>query len=78
MLALGAETGVEIGVAAVVERLAPPLDYGLGNWFPAEVISAMGERFRRRRDCWRCRRCRGGGCSGLPRADRAVRVVREV
>ena len=46
MLALGAETGVDIDVAAVVERLGPPLDYELANWFPAEVIPAMGERFR--------------------------------
>jgi phosphoglycolate phosphatase len=45
--ALSAETGVYIDADAVVERLGPPLDEELANWFPADAIDAMGDRFRK-------------------------------
>jgi phosphoglycolate phosphatase len=44
--ALSAETGVAIDSAAVVERLGPPLDQELANWFPPADIPGMGDRFR--------------------------------
>jgi len=44
--ALAAETGVVIDSAAAVSRLGPPLDDELGQWFPAEQVAAMGDRFR--------------------------------
>ena len=46
MRALSVETGVFIDEAAVVERLGPPLDEELANWFPADEIPAMGDRYR--------------------------------
>lgn len=44
--ALAAETGVPIDSRLAVSRLGPPLDHELREWFPAEDIAAMGERFR--------------------------------
>ena len=44
--ALVAETGVFIDTDLVVTRLGPPLDDELANWFPAERIAAMGDRYR--------------------------------
>ena len=44
--ALVAETGVHIDTDLVVTRLGPPLDEELSNWFPAERIAEMGERYR--------------------------------
>ncbi|MCL2553144.1 MAG: HAD family hydrolase [Actinomycetia bacterium] len=44
--ALVAETGVPIDTDLVVTRLGPPLDEELANWFPAEEIPAMGDRYR--------------------------------
>jgi len=44
--ALVAETGVHIDTDLVVTRLGPPLDEELANWFPAERIAEMGERYR--------------------------------
>jgi phosphoglycolate phosphatase len=44
--ALAAETGVRIDADAAVERLGPPLDEELANWFPAEDIAAVADRFR--------------------------------
>lgn len=46
MTRLAAETGAPIDVAAVVGRLGPPLEQELANWFPAERIPAMAERYR--------------------------------
>jgi phosphoglycolate phosphatase len=43
---LSAETGVFIDSALAVTRLGPPLDEELANWFPAEEVPAMSERYR--------------------------------
>jgi uncharacterized protein len=43
---LAAETGVAIDSALVVSRLGPPLETELANWFPADEIPALGERYR--------------------------------
>jgi len=43
---LAAETGVYIDVEAVVSRLGPPLEDELANWFPAERVVEMGNRYR--------------------------------
>jgi phosphoglycolate phosphatase len=44
--ALVAETGVPIDTDLVVTRLGPPLDDELANWFPAEQVPEMAERYR--------------------------------
>lgn len=46
MRALAAETGTYIDVAAVVNRLGPPLEQELAHWYPAAEIPAMAERYR--------------------------------
>ncbi|WP_073254001.1 HAD family hydrolase [Cryptosporangium aurantiacum] len=43
---LAAETGVTIDSALVTSRLGPPLAAELANWFPAEQVPAMVERYR--------------------------------
>ncbi len=43
---LVAETGVYIDTELVVTRLGPPLDEELANWFPAERVPEMSERYR--------------------------------
>jgi len=43
---LAAETGVFIDSALAVTRLGPPMDEELANWFPAERIAGMADRFR--------------------------------
>ncbi|MFC4033600.1 HAD family hydrolase [Streptomyces polygonati] len=43
---LAVETGVFIDSALAVTRLGPPLDEELANWFPAEHVEEMGERYR--------------------------------
>jgi phosphoglycolate phosphatase len=44
--ALSAETGVPIDTDAVVSRLGPPLTHELANWFPAEQVEAIADRYR--------------------------------
>jgi phosphoglycolate phosphatase len=44
--ALSEETGVRIDEAVVVERLGPPLDVELANWFPSERVPEAADRFR--------------------------------
>ncbi|MEV6795413.1 HAD hydrolase-like protein [Streptomyces sp. NPDC051320] len=44
--ALSAETGVYIDADLAVTRLGPPLELELAQWFPAERIPAMGDRYR--------------------------------
>jgi phosphoglycolate phosphatase len=46
MTELSRETGVYIDADAVVSRLGPPLDEELANWFPAEAIPAVADRYR--------------------------------
>lgn len=43
---LAAETGVFIDSALAVTRLGPPLDEELANWFPAERVAEMSDRYR--------------------------------
>lgn len=43
---LSAETGVAIDSALAVTRLGPPLDWELAQWFPAEDIPAVADRYR--------------------------------
>jgi len=43
---LAAETGVFIDSALAVTRLGPPMDDELVNWFPAERVPEMADRFR--------------------------------
>ncbi|UZI29649.1 HAD family hydrolase [Streptomyces sp. VB1] len=43
---LSAETGVEIDVDLVVNRLGPPLETELAHWFPADGVSAAADRYR--------------------------------
>src|SRR3954471_12663110 len=46
MTELARETGAYIDANAVVSRLGPPLDEELANWFPAEAIPAVADRYR--------------------------------
>jgi phosphoglycolate phosphatase len=43
---LAAETGVFIDSALAITRLGPPLDEELVNWFPAERIPVVADRYR--------------------------------
>ncbi|MFE2106762.1 HAD family hydrolase [Kitasatospora sp. NPDC059463] len=45
-LALSAETGTAIDADLVVTRLGPPLLDELRNWFPAERVEAVAQRYR--------------------------------
>jgi phosphoglycolate phosphatase len=44
--ALSAETGVPVDVDAVVKALGPPIEDMLADWFPAERVPALADRFR--------------------------------
>ncbi|WP_211247236.1 HAD family hydrolase [Cryptosporangium arvum] len=44
--ALSAETGVHVDTALVTSRLGPPLPVELANWFPADQVPAMVDRYR--------------------------------
>jgi uncharacterized protein len=44
--ALSAETGVPIDTELVVSRLGPPLTHELANWFLAEQVEALADRYR--------------------------------
>lgn len=43
---LAAETGVEIDSDLVVSRLGPPVEQEIANWYPAEAVTAMSDRYR--------------------------------
>ena len=43
---LAAETGVFIDSQLATSRLGPPLDHELAEWFPAERIAEMADRYR--------------------------------
>ncbi|MWA11901.1 HAD family hydrolase [Streptomyces sp. BA2] len=45
-LALSAETGTYIDADLAITRLGPPLEEELRNWFPAEQIQEMADRYR--------------------------------
>lgn len=44
--ALSAESGVFIDSALIVTRLGPPLASELANWFPADQVPAMADRYK--------------------------------
>ncbi|WP_431679948.1 HAD family hydrolase [Kitasatospora sp. KL5] len=44
--ALAAETGTWIDSELAVSRLGPPLVHELANWFPAEQVDAIADRYR--------------------------------
>ncbi|MEW1908622.1 HAD hydrolase-like protein [Kitasatospora sp. NPDC085895] len=44
--ALAAETGTWIDSELAVSRLGPPLLHELANWFPAERLDAIADRYR--------------------------------
>jgi len=44
--ALSAETGVAIDAALVVSRLGPKLEEEMANWYPAERVATVSDRFR--------------------------------
>lgn len=43
---LSAQTGVPIDAELVVSRLGPPLEHELANWFPADQVPTMADRYR--------------------------------
>jgi phosphoglycolate phosphatase len=43
---LTAETGVPIDADLVVSRLGPPLEHEIANWFPAERVAEIADRYR--------------------------------
>lgn len=43
---LAAETGTYIDCALVVSRLGPPLETELANWYPAERVPLLANRYR--------------------------------
>ncbi|MFE7468410.1 HAD family hydrolase [Streptomyces sp. NPDC057499] len=45
-LALSAETGTPIDADLVVSRLGPPVEDELRNWFPADAVPAVADRYR--------------------------------
>jgi phosphoglycolate phosphatase len=45
-VALAAETGVAIDADLVVSRLGPPLEHELAEWFPADRVAEMVDRYR--------------------------------
>ncbi len=44
--AISAETGVPIDTALVTSRLGPPLAHELANWFPADQVEELADRYR--------------------------------
>ena len=44
--ALAAETGVAIDAPLVVSRLGPTLEEEMANWYPAEHVGTVSDRFR--------------------------------
>ncbi|MFE9424472.1 HAD family hydrolase [Kitasatospora sp. NPDC006697] len=43
---LSAETGTFIDAELAVSRLGPPLEVELANWFPADEVAAVADRYR--------------------------------
>ena len=72
MNALAQETGVPIDVDVVIARIGPKLEWELAQWFPAEQVDQMSERYR-----WHYwDHCVGAGTVLLPGAHEAVSAVR--
>src|SRR6476659_7833444 len=73
MRALARESGVDIDVDVVVGRLGPKLEWELAQWFPADRVDAMSERYREL--YWD--ECAGEGTLLLPGAQASADAVRE-
>ena len=43
---LAAETGAVIDSDLVVSRLGPPVELEMANWYPADAVEAMSDRYR--------------------------------
>ena len=72
MGALSRETGVEIDADVVIGRLGPKLEWELAQWFPADQVDQMSERYR-----WHYwEHCVGTGTLLLPGARDAVAAAR--
>ncbi len=72
MNALSEETGVPIDVDVVIARLGPKLEWELAQWFPAEQVDQMSERYR-----WHYwEYCVGSGTVLLPGARESMDAVR--
>jgi phosphoglycolate phosphatase len=69
---LAAETGVFIDSDLVVTRIGPPVEQELGNWFPAEDVNRVADRYR-------ALYARHGvaDCLALPGAHEALAAVRK-
>jgi phosphoglycolate phosphatase len=70
LAALAAETGVAIDVELVVNRLAPTLEEEMANWYPAEDVPAVSDRYRELYTDLGV-----PGCALLPGAHEAVAAV---
>jgi phosphoglycolate phosphatase len=70
---LSKETGVAIDVDVVIGRLGPKLEWELAEWFPADQVDRMCDRYRE--IYWD--ECVGAGTTLLPGARAAVDAVRE-
>ncbi|MGH8983825.1 MAG: HAD family hydrolase [Acidimicrobiia bacterium] len=68
--ALGSETGVAIDAALVVSRLGPTLEEEMANWYPAEHVDTVSDRFRQLYTDLGV-----PGCSLLPGATESVDAV---
>jgi phosphoglycolate phosphatase len=72
MQALADETGVPIDIDVVIGRLGPKLEWEIAQWFPADQVEQMSERYRVH--YWD--HCVGDGTLLLPGARAAVDAVR--
>ncbi len=68
--ARGSETGVAIDAALVVSRLGPTLEEEMANWYPAEHVDTVSDRFRQLYTDLGV-----PGCSLLPGATESVDAV---
>ena len=72
MDALSRETGVAIDVDVVIARIGPKLEWELAQWFPADQVDQMSERYR-----WHYwDNCVGTGTVLLPGARESIEAVR--
>lgn len=72
MNAIAQEAGVPIDVELVLSRLGPKLEWEIGQWFPADQVEHMSERYRAH--YWD--HCVGDGTVLLAGARAAVDAVR--
>jgi phosphoglycolate phosphatase len=71
LAALSDETGVAIDAELVVSRLGPTLETEMAEWYPAERVSAVSDRFRELYT-----ELGVPGCDALPGAKDALAAVR--